>query len=318
MNKSLLIVTHRNGFECDPVIDRLRERDIPFFRFNADDGEKISLINVRMDKGDISFEMGCDGRSIRSSDIAAGWYQQPPPFVGQPTDETQCLQRENILAGHDGMLGLLAVPWLNPPDSVRTSGNKILQLAAAAKAGLQIPATVIANDPTGIKVFCGRVEAIVKNLATPWIDSKEGLLAAYTKTVEPDWLEDTEGLRFCPVIYQERSARVREFRVVMIGGECFAASCVPNAEQQVDIRHGLVEDQAYEPCEFPREQIRCLRALMDRFGTDYCSADFMEDAEGNVYFLDLNTCGAWWWVDKLFDGKICEAITRHLMKLCGR
>ena len=40
----------------------------------------------------------------------------------------------------------------------------------------------------------------------------------------------------------------------------------------------------------------------------------MEDELGKMYFLEMNICGAWWWVDRLYDGAICKAITDFIEK----
>lgn len=47
----------------------------------------------------------------------------------------------------------------------------------------------------------------------------------------------------------------------------------------------------------------------------YCAADFMEDMHGNLYFLELNTCGSWWWVDRFYEGGICQALADYLENL---
>ena len=43
--KTVLIVTHRRGFEADLVVDALRKRDIPVFRLNCDNGKDASMVS---------------------------------------------------------------------------------------------------------------------------------------------------------------------------------------------------------------------------------------------------------------------------------
>jgi hypothetical protein len=38
----------------------------------------------------------------------------------------------------------------------------------------------------------------------------------------------------------------------------------------------------------------------------------MEDGDGKLHFLETNICGAWWWVDRMYDGAICQTIVDHL------
>ena len=70
--------------------------------------------------------------------------------------------------------------------------------------------------------------------------------------------------------------------------------------------------ESFEQCELDDGLIVKLKALMHKMSLDYCSADFIEDEDGNIYFLEMNICGAWWWVDRLYDGAICKAFTDHL------
>jgi D-alanine-D-alanine ligase-like ATP-grasp enzyme len=56
---------------------------------------------------------------------------------------------------------------------------------------------------------------------------------------------------------------------------------------------------------------------MSKFDLDYCAADFMEDKKGNIYFLELNTCGAWWWLDTFYNGAICKKIVNTLINRAG-
>lgn len=312
----VFIATHRRGFEADPIIDDLRGRGVPVFRFNCEAGLDISRATINFKGGKPQLQFSCDGRAIDAASITLAWYQQPPPFLGQPADAMQCLQRENVLAEYYGALSLLQCSWFNPPDAVHRAGNKVLQLVAAANAGLLVPTTCISNDPDAVRRIYKRGPTIAKNLATPWIDISNGkTLAAYTKVVEASWLEDADGMQFCPVIYQSRSVRKRDFRIVVVGKKAFAAACIPNTQQQVDVRRGDLDQHGYRPCQAPDKCLDGLVRLMEHFGIHYCSADFMEDQEGCLYFLDLNSCGAWWWVDCLYEGAIRKAITSHLSQL---
>jgi hypothetical protein len=57
---------------------------------------------------------------------------------------------------------------------------------------------------------------------------------------------------------------------------------------------------------------------MQKLQIDYCAAaDFMEDKNGNLFFLEVNTCGAWWWLDKLYNGAICKSIADALIARAG-
>lgn len=314
--KSVLVVTHRRGFETDYVIDKLRERSVPVFRFNSDPGVEASLASLHFNQGRLELRFMCDGREIESSEIGIGWCQQLPPYLGQACSIEESLQHRNLWAAQLPAFGCLDIPWLNKPQQVLHAANKALQLAQAQKVGLNIPTTLISNLPDDIRAFAKERQIVAKNLATPWVVSSEETKAAYTKIVEPEWLAENESLEFCPIIYQAFHPRSKDYRVVVVGDKIFAAYCKPSEGQMADVRRDgeadIATGESYRACEFDAPTTQKLLQLMKSLSINYCAADFMEDQQGNLYFLEVNTCGAWWWVDQLYGGRICDAITDYL------
>ena len=314
--KTVLIVTHEQGFESDPVIDAIRNRGVEVFRFNTDGGENISHASFwsGLKKDTVEVEFECDNRRVCSSDIGVGWCQQLPPYFDQPIGEMECLQSQNLWALHSALFEFLPISWLNKPSSVVYASNKILQLALAQRIGLTIPRTIVSNQPDQVLHFAVSQTIVAKNLATPWITRNEGMQAAYTRIVRNDWLTE-RAIAFCPIIYQRYHKRRRDYRVIVVGEQVFAAFCVPREHQQEDIRKGVGTGELFSACNFDKETLGKLTILMRELSVEYCAADFMEDINGNLYFLEMNTCGAWWWLDHLYDGAICTAVTDFLVRL---
>jgi hypothetical protein len=308
--RAILIVTHQRGFEADPIIDLLRERKADVFRFNCDFGSSVSSSTFYNNASEILFE--CDGRHIHLREIAVGWCQQLPPYLGQPSDKMQCLQGENLWTMHSALFDLLPVTWFNRPSNVVRASNKLLQLDVARRIGLPAPETLISNRPEHIRKFANGRTIIAKNLATPWVITEGETQAAYTRIVQPEWLEDDKALSFCPVIYQVFHPRKKDYRVVMVGGRMYAACCESNEHQYEDVRKGTGTGESYVACTFDSETLSLLRVFMKQFSLEYCAADFIEDENGKLLFLEVNTCGAWWWMDKLYNGEICKAIADFL------
>src|SRR3989344_3701837 len=108
--KSVLVMTHRRGFETDPVIDALRDRSVPVFRFNGDSGKEASLISSAIDSGGMNVRFECDGREISGNDVGVGWCQQLQPYLGQAANKRQSLQNENLWAAQLATLESLNIP----------------------------------------------------------------------------------------------------------------------------------------------------------------------------------------------------------------
>ena len=100
---------------------------------------------------------------------------------------------------------------------------------------------------------------------------------------------------------------------MVVGERIFAAACDPGADQQEDISRSDATGETYYPYTFDPSITEKLLRFMKELKIDYCSADFMEDHDGNVYFLEANICGAWWWVDRYYDGQICRSIVDYLV-----
>jgi|GEM_PF-2554532 len=312
--KTVLIVTHQRGFEADTVIDALRQDGVPVFRFNCDAEENASEVSLAIDGDKTEISLFCDGREINCSHIGIGWCQQLPPYLNQKSSVGENLQRRSLWAAQFAIFDLLGVPWLNSPKNIIYAANKPLQLMYAKSAGLKIPITLISNTPKDIRAFSEKNLTVAKNLATPWVVLPGETMAAYTKIVPEDWLKKDADLQFCPVIYQEYRVRKKDYRVVVVGDDVFAACCEPNEQQLEDIRRCGSTGVSFKPCDFDDKTTSQLRILMKRLSIEYCSADFMEDSEGNLYFLEINTCGAWWWVDYLYDGSIRDSIVEYFKK----
>ncbi len=310
--KSVLIVTHQHGFEADPIIDALREEGIGIFRFNCDSGDRIPAIAYHADERGVTVRFTCDDRSVAGAEIGAGWCQQLPPYFGQSATILECLQRESLTAAAFGAFEALDIPWFNRPAGIIQASNKALQLRLAQVVGLSIPKTLISNCAKEIREFAKNRTIIAKNIATPWIVSGQRNEAAYTRIVPPEWLADDDSLSFCPVIFQAFHERRRDYRVIIVDDAVFAAFCESNGEQREDVRRGVPTGENYEACTFDPRTTELLKKLMKRLGIAYCAADFIEDVYGNLFFLEVNTCGSWWWLNDTFRDEIRLAIVRSL------
>ena len=134
----ILLVTETADLSADLLVLRLRERGIPFVRFNQDrfpDGIEIAW-DLDRDAG----EIGLPGRRIKFSDIAAAWFRPTAnPTGAAPTAAGSFVERESA-----GFLASLweAAPWrwVNRPSAVRRAGAKAV--ATHRRAARRIGGTV--------------------------------------------------------------------------------------------------------------------------------------------------------------------------------
>ncbi|MFZ2832036.1 MAG: hypothetical protein WAZ40_02695 [Minisyncoccia bacterium] len=310
---TILIVTHQRGFEADPVIDRLKTLGHAFFRLNQDEGEIISQYSFLHTCNQEKIILTNDGRTIEVGKIASAWFQQPPPFTGQPGNLEETLQRNNLGSFLEAVLDLSSARWLNKPSNLLRASNKILQLHFAPKVGLTIPDTIISNSPTAIRNFLSKGPAIVKNLNSPWVSEGNDTIISYTELVNDSWTQDEESMLFCPLIYQKFIRRKHDYRVVMLGDNVFVCRCDSEKGDIFDVRKKNDTGSNFYESKISSEQTLKLKMLMNIFGVNYCSADFIEDYSGKIYFLEMNLCGAWWWMDRILHGRILDAFVKQLV-----
>lgn len=312
-DKNILILTHRQGFEADSVIDELRKQRANVLRFNTDDGDRVSNISYSISSNVNQLLMKCDQRTINPELITKAWFQQPFPFDISSTEEIEALQRANLMAAFSSIEEYLNCEWINKPSSTIQASNKIRQLNIAKQIGMEIPNTLISNDPEEIRDFCKDNPRVMKNLASSWYFSNGRLRAAYTKVVPGALLDRPETLEFCPIIYQEQIEKALECRVVSIGEKIFSVGSEPN-QNSIDIRRGNATGGNFVPIDFPQTEHDHLMKFKLKLGIDYCGADYLIDKNGNWIFLEANTYGAWWWVDQHFNGQIKAAFVEALLK----
>lgn len=312
--KRIFILTHQQGFETDSVIDELKNQDAEVLRFNTDSEERVSRISFEISQQTSKLLMRCDQITIDPSTLTKAWFQQPYPFDISSVNQIQLLQRANLKAAFDQIDGFISCEWLNRPSSTIKASNKILQLKIASSIGMQIPSTLISNDPNEIRRFCKGKTKVMKNLDTPWyLTDQSKLKASYTKGVSSELLDRNDALGFCPIIYQEAIDKVEECRVVSISKKTFAVSSKPSS-QAIDIRKDQATGHNFRPIEFPIKEYKSLLDFKKILGIDYCGADYLIDKDRNWVFLEANTCGAWWWVDKYFNNQIRSTIVAELLK----
>lgn len=265
-----------------------------------------------------SFRAACDGREMSGSDVTAAWYHQPP-IIGDEDIElgpAGCVAVATSL--HNYWMCALETfdcEWLNSPAAVHTAGQKLRQLAVASMVGLPVPQGICGTDPELIRAACNG-PTVAKNIADLHLSwGEDPNLAFLTRAISVGELSDGQ-ISSVPVLYQEKIDAHREYRVVVVGAREFAAAIEwKDRSDAVDVRTSARALGAYSKAELTRPTANKLHCVLDCLRLRYCSADFVEGADGVVRLLDLNACGAWWWVDDLYQGEISRAIAAELIEL---
>jgi hypothetical protein len=305
--QSVLIVTGPLDIHADFVINELKKRDVPIFRFHPEEFPFGSQISIRGAGAAWTAEIRTPLRSLRLADVRAAWLRRPgapatDPALRSETREFAIQQAHQTLTALYALIGDL---WLSHPQSMRVASDRVHQMRHAAAAGLAVPDTLIGNDVDHATRFhrdnkqLGRCTA-VKSLDLRTEVSYDGARRVPLTTVWPDDLDprQVETIQLAPAVYQEYVPKQREIRAVVIGSQVFAASvdsqAIPAARHDV---RGAVGMAGYEPYDLPADVRGALLELVRRLDLRFCSADLVLTPDGQHVFLDLNPNGQWLWLE---------------------
>jgi glutathione synthase/RimK-type ligase-like ATP-grasp enzyme len=297
----VVVLTNQLDVAADEVINRLTESGIPVRRVNAED----------------VVAAGAPTWSSRSQlDTSAGaiWWRQfelpSDSIVDLKTADDVLLVRAQWRAWLS-VLEDLRVPWINELWAARRAENKILQLRTAGNVGLQVPETIVCNDLAEAKRFSDQHPAIVKSLASAYFElSDQGFV--FTRDLTPDLLDDENVWRLQPMIVQRRITGAN-LRVILVGDECFGASCQTAALDwrlegaDAHWRSWSVPAGVAEPC----------RKYAAELGLRYAAFDLIDDGD-SVWFLEANQAGEWSFIDRPLKLGISEALTSLLAELASQ
>ncbi len=189
----------------------------------------------------------------------------------------------------DGLTQVVPGRWVNDPARDEVARRKLLQLEAARRVGLPVPATLVTNDLSEARRFIAgcRPGAIIKSLSS----LKEGGL---TRRLGRGDRALPGRLARGPAILQERVDGL-DVRVTAVGRRLFAVAtdAVAGGDPD-DVRADWWRAVATcRPIALPAELSRRLLALQRRLGLDYGAVDLRRRRDGRWAFLEVNPSGQW-------------------------
>lgn len=208
--------------------------------------------------------------------------------------------------------------WINPVNNVTRVNSKLLQLQIAANVGLNIPHTLISNDPVKIKKYINQNQGnvIYKTLyPMAWL-KKDTINLTYTDNISPEDLPCDLILQSTPGIFQEKIDKKYELRVTFFGNEYIAAKIHSqnNVDAKNDWRAATTSQLLLEQITLPSEIVDKCRKLMRRFNILFGCFDFIVTSDNKYYFLEVNEQGQFLWIEDVNpDIKMLEAFVNFLI-----
>lgn len=273
---------------------------------------RLSL-SMQYEDGARSFLLHREGASpLDLSGIRSVWWRRPQPF-GLPAEMRDDTHRRFAMSeantAFHGLYQSLDAAWINKPERDAVAAHKPYQLTVAQQIGLEIPPTLMTNDPASAREFCGRHdgEVIYKQfvaLPETWRETRRFGAAEQ---------ELAETIRPAPVIFQRHVPAMADLRVIAIDNQFFAAAAdVRGSSYPQDVRMNL--DARYEPHDLPADLAARLRMLMRRLGLSYGAIDFRLTPDGRYVFLEINPAGQFLYIENATGQPIAAALARALIR----
>lgn len=218
----------------------------------------------------------------------------------------------------DGLMTALDVTWINHPHCHARANSKPAQLCVAYQVGLEIPPTVLTNDPEAAGAFVAKSAGDTVFKAHSQNLNLEPGKALYTAVVTERELTKLDLIRVSPGIFQQLVPKSYEIRATVVGSRIFSGKINSQAspETKIDWRHKPFDIEE-EPIELPPELEAKIHALMRAFGLIYGALDLIVTPEGRHVFLEVNPAGQYLWVEAKTKLPITAAIADVLAGACS-
>lgn len=308
---TILVLTGRDDLTADAVIDELSRRKASVVRYDTSDFPQSSRVVVSLGPH------GWDGhltaeRSIDFESVSAVWWRRPAEFsvpVDWP-DEARAFAVSEARVGVLGVLGSLPVRWINHPARDSAANYKPVQLAVAARAGLDVPRTIITSDPDHAREFIGAGEVIYKGLSGGVLTAERRHRYLPTTVLRADEIDAS--LTGTAHLFQERVPKQCEVRLTVIGPRMFPVAIhAGSAAARLDWRTDY-PSLTYGPIELPVHVEKGVRLLMDELGLYFGALDFAVTPDGRWVFFEVNPNGQWHWLAAKTGAPMIEAMADAL------
>lgn len=293
-----LIVSPRDDPHTTLVMGALREREIPCACFDATDVE-CRRVTLDIPRDRLLLEEA--GRDVDLSCVKTVWLRRPEQLP-QPSDP----RAERRRAGRALLWTLFTLlrdrVWVNPLQRDAAAHYKPYQLQLAQEAGLEIPATLITNDPDHARAFfpeCGH-GMVYKSFEPTVRVSGSQRYGAYTSRVSDTVMTDLgDRIHLSPCLLQEQVVGGMDLRVTVIGRKVFAIAIdAPDRTAQRPDWRRVARTAHCRPVHLDAELETKILELLARLGLVFGCVDLVQTDDGSMRFLEVNPSGQWYWVEQ--------------------
>lgn len=298
---TVAIVTQDYDPTVDPVIEHLRDEKVRVVRFDLSDfPSKMTVVS-----NDFTGEKFIDVRNRRLDldDVQSVWYRRPTDFDfgdEMAPHERRFAEIETI-CGVGGIFRSMECLWVNRPEVESVASLKPYQLHLARQCGLNVPRTLLTNDPEYVRSLLQAGEDLIYKLLGPGLIQRPGEMPVMVLTTPLDEIEDEEldRVRFTPCLLQERVPKAYEVRLTAIGDAIVPVSIDSQSDEAGrDDWRGANQLTYGPPPQIDDTTLDATMKLLRSLDLVYAAVDFIVTPAGDWLFLEANPAGQFIWLEE--------------------
>lgn len=302
----ILIITHKEDYTADFVINKLNQQNIAYKRLNCED-----IFN-----SDYSVEINSkfNYSILGESNYHSVWFRRTklPSIDGLSKAEKMYILHETECF-FKNLFATLSAKWLSSPISVYTAENKLLQLKKAKEIGFKIPPTLITNSKDQLKEFFtqNKENIILKPISQTRIQYQDDVAFVFTSPISSEIIEKLGDFDLTPCIYQENIAKDYEIRVTVVGDTIFSAAVFSQQDRET-IHDWRKKKLKFHSIELPNDIKEKCFLLVKSLNLEFGAIDLIKTPEGEYFFLEINPNGQWAWIEIETGLEISNSIIEFL------
>ncbi len=308
---TVLILSGLLDYSTDRICYHLNKRKVSFLRINND-----QLSDIALTINPLEATMTCrhEGRTWHvGKDLRSIWWRQATfqrNTPGRALTLAEQLDYSQWAAAMRGMMLFDDAVWMNHPAATYQAESKPYQLRRAAKLGLNVPPTLVTNDPTADMPSLVGDRIALKSVDTVLLQDEHNQYFGYTSLVDWSSCAD-EHFHLAPATCQTIIAAKLDLRVTVVGERLWCDAITDrNGGIDGDWRVRPKIELSYTNFDLPTEVADSCRLLIRDLGLRYGAIDLAFSGD-RYWFIEINPTGEWGWLDRQGRG-ISEAIAKEL------
>lgn len=310
----VLIISDQFDSHADYIVKKLKDRCIPYFRFNVD-VEELKQTYVTFD-GE-SWNIRTQHGSTNTDDFHCVWCRRP--FVELTLQEQAITDVDFKIWKNEWNKTLLGIyntlknrPWLNPLRKAYKGENKYYQMELAKEIGFSLPETIISNDRIVLEGFINKQEtALFKLMSQEMYElGNNDFRGLYTNIITIEDLKNFNVEEENPIVVQKYIEKQYEVRYTVVGRNHLVCRIESQESEKAknDWRRYDIANTPHHRIDPPIDIKRKVYTMMEKMGLEYGALDFIVTPDEEWVFLEINCMGQWLWIEQLTGLPISDAI----------